>query len=346
MKQIKMNYSPGPPSHPLTSKRGMRSLCLRPAEGSRGSGGQIKALWTRFTAVLVVHLGAVERKTVPTGGLWLLEARGWSVSASRSLRRARGRGRGGGGGAGEQGFGAGGLDAPTRPAGRIGSACAETELLFRGNQSIRRKQKWKSRLGKTCHFPDLSGAGWGRRLGRLKRGPYSHLSAFPRTPRRENDPPHLPFPTHPGSPFSPFLHLLFPSSENSLVPELPESVPSPLPLPRGSPPPPSHRYCHHLGSTQSIFAAGQHLLPQSPLQAVLGRNLYLRSFGEMRPGVFCAAVPEKSVEQHMEHDLEPRLMVTWFGGTSSVLLSINNPAHSTLLLWADIWVGLLHPDET
>ncbi|CAM9766119.1 unnamed protein product [Rangifer tarandus platyrhynchus] len=68
MKQIKMNYSPGPPSHPLTSKQGMRS-------GSRGSGGQIKALWTRFTAVLVVHLGAVERKTVPTGGLWLLEPR-------------------------------------------------------------------------------------------------------------------------------------------------------------------------------------------------------------------------------------------------------------------------------
>ena len=117
------------------------------------------------------------------------------------------------------------------------SAWAETELLFRGNQSIRRKQKWKSRLGKTCHFPDLSGAGWGRRLGRLKRGPYSHLSAFPRTPRRENDPPHLPFPTHPGSPFSPFLHLLFPSSEKSLVPERPESVPSPLPLPRGSPHP-------------------------------------------------------------------------------------------------------------
>ncbi|XP_059743866.1 uncharacterized protein [Bos taurus] len=178
MKQIKMNYSPGPPSHPLTSKRGM--------------------------------------------------------SSASDLRRDH----------------------------AAVSACAEIELLFRGNQSIRRKQKWKSRFGKTCHFPDLSGAGWGRRLGRLKRGPFSHLSAFPRTSRRENDPPHLPFPTHPGSAFSPFLHLLFPSSEKSLVPELTESVPSPLPLPRGSPPHlPSHRYCHHLGSTQSIFAAGQHLLP-------------------------------------------------------------------------------------
>ncbi|XP_061277190.1 uncharacterized protein LOC133250038 [Bos javanicus] len=155
MKQIKMNYSPGPPSHPLTSKRGM--------------------------------------------------------SSASDLRRDH----------------------------AAVSACAEIELLFRGNQSIRRKQKWKSRFGKTCHFPDLSGAGWGRRLGRLKRGPFSHLSAFPRTSRRENDPPHLPFPTHPGSAFSPFLHLLFPSSEKSLVPELTESVPSPLPLPRGSPPPTS-----------------------------------------------------------------------------------------------------------
>ena len=50
-------------------------------------------------------------------------------------------------------------------------------------------------------------------------------------------------------------------------------------------------------------------LQQSPLQAVLGRNLYLPSFGEMRPGVI-SAVPEESVEQHMERDLEPRLMVT------------------------------------
>nr|XP_025869260.1 uncharacterized protein LOC112931006 [Vulpes vulpes] len=77
MKQIKMNYSPGPPSHPLTSKRGKRS-------GSRGSGGQIKALWPRVTSVLVVHLRAVERKTVPTGGLWLLEPRSPAGRAARS----------------------------------------------------------------------------------------------------------------------------------------------------------------------------------------------------------------------------------------------------------------------
>ncbi|CAD7684695.1 unnamed protein product [Nyctereutes procyonoides] len=84
MKQIKMNYSPGPPSHPLTSKRGKRS-------GSRGSGGQIKALWPRVTSVLVVHLRAVERKTVPTGGLWLLEPRSPAGRAARSSARRRSR---------------------------------------------------------------------------------------------------------------------------------------------------------------------------------------------------------------------------------------------------------------
>nr|XP_053779444.1 uncharacterized protein LOC123478283 [Desmodus rotundus] len=51
-------------------------LCLQPVKGSRGSWGQIKALWTRVTSVLVVHLRALERKAVPTGGLWLLEQRG------------------------------------------------------------------------------------------------------------------------------------------------------------------------------------------------------------------------------------------------------------------------------
>lgn len=78
-------------------------LCLRPVEGSRGSGGQIKALWTRVTTVLVVHLRALERKTVPTGGLWLLELRGPRVWAAPSLRLVGGRGRG----EGRLGLGAG-----------------------------------------------------------------------------------------------------------------------------------------------------------------------------------------------------------------------------------------------
>lgn len=86
-------------------------------------------------------------------------------------------------------------------------------------------------------LPRLEWCVLGAETWETERGPFSHLSAFPRTSRRENDPPHLPFPTHPGSAFSLFLHLLFPSSEKSLVPELTESVPSPLPLPRGSPPP-------------------------------------------------------------------------------------------------------------
>ncbi|XP_078222195.1 uncharacterized protein LOC118152023 [Callithrix jacchus] len=65
-------------------------LCLRLAEGSRSRRGQIKALWTRVTSVLVVHLRAVERKTVLTGGLWLLEPQGRSVPASPRLRRIGG----------------------------------------------------------------------------------------------------------------------------------------------------------------------------------------------------------------------------------------------------------------
>lgn len=76
----------------------------------------------------------MERKTVPTGGLWLLEPRCSSVSASRSLRQARARGRGGGGGDGERGFGAGGLEAPTRPAGRIGVCRPKSDLGALGEE--------------------------------------------------------------------------------------------------------------------------------------------------------------------------------------------------------------------
>ncbi|XP_041613808.1 serine/arginine repetitive matrix protein 1-like [Vulpes lagopus] len=224
MKQIKMNYSPGPPSHPLTSKRGKRSV-----------GGQIKALWPRVTSVLVVHLRAVERKTVPTGGLWLLEPRSPAGRAARSSAWSQSV--------------LGELDAAggPRPSSR-----AEIELDFEEiNQSAENKTKQNKNgsrgLGRVVASPSptrVVRAG-GRRLRTAPkpRLPPQLLSLDVQKEELPSSPPSPPPPrlvphTHPRWPADPFPHLFFPSSEKSLAPEPApaESFLSPLPLPRGPPP--------------------------------------------------------------------------------------------------------------
>lgn len=98
-------------------------------------------------------------------------------------------------------------------------------------------QKWKSRFGKSCHFPDSSGAGQGRRLGAAER-PFLPPQLVPRLPEGRSTllTPLLPH-TRPRSPAGPFPHLLLPSSEKSLVPEPVYAVALPLPAPTRVPPP-------------------------------------------------------------------------------------------------------------
>lgn len=97
------------------------------------------------------------------------------------------------------------------------------------------------------HFPDFRGSDWGRRLGTEDRPGLKQLSCVLGFVQDSSN-----------SPSRQLLSLLEPPKPSSQAGGVrPLAPPAPT---RISPSPPSHRHLHHLSSTQSIFAACQHLL--------------------------------------------------------------------------------------
>ncbi|XP_020956208.1 uncharacterized protein LOC100737472 [Sus scrofa] len=310
----------------------MRSLCLRPAEGSRGSGGQIKSPLDEGRLRPCCSLGSSGEENGPHGRTLASGAAGLIRPGLPEPLLGIGEGqRGRGLGEGIWGRGAGSAKETCWEDLRQQFAC-RNRTVFRGNQSICRKQKWKSRFGKSCHFPDSSGAGQGRRLGAAER-PFLPPQLVPRLPEGRSTllTPLLPH-TRPRSPAGPFPHLLLPSSEKSLVPEPVYAVAYPSPLPRGCPlqpsllpPPRFHSIDFCCMSTLIPVCSGTGPPARSPGLDPLSLSLW---GDETKSRFHC---PGEDSGADTECDLEPRLVASRFLGSFLRSTTVNSPLNSASL---------------
>nr|XP_044622611.1 uncharacterized protein LOC123284254 isoform X2 [Equus asinus] len=91
---------------------------------------------------------------------------------------------------------------------------------------------------------------------------------------------------------------------------------------------PASTHVSSVQKQQSLSASADSLQQRGiPSHAVLGRNLYPLGSREMRPRTV-SAVPEKAVAQHIECDLEPRLVATQFLGAFPRSACVNSRLNS------------------
>lgn len=185
--------------------------------------------------------------------------------------------------------------------------CADRTRREETHQSAGGKKNGSPGLGRVVTSPTGVAQAGGGDLGPERETFLQHLGSFRWTSegRSVTSPAVPPLPSaHARTPGRRPLcapPVPFPWSERSLVfPSVP-SAPSPLPRP-GSLcpplPPSSYGSRHQLGSTQSIFAACQHLLPMIPFQATqnLPQTCALEQ-QNFRPGIHSNPCTQRSSDQ-------------------------------------------------